>query len=235
MQVLVVEDNHAVRREIVSTLREMNPQLSVRQADSLQQTFETLAASPAIDLIILDLELLDSHGVDTLQRTREWCEQHEISARIVVLSGHDDRDLVVEVLRKHATGFIVKGVSADQFEDALSTTMKGRIYIPDKVLEFLLPSSEAMPKMSERPDGSFPIGLTEREQEICGWLANGLTYKEIARKLSKRDGRPPAENTVRVHVNNIAQKFGVKKNAKAGVMAALARFRIRAKHDASGE
>jgi len=210
----------------------MDPNTRVLQADSLQQLMATLTgAGTTPDLIILDLELLDSHGVDTLQRTREWCEQHKIPARIVVMSGNNDQNLVIEVLKKHATGFIVKGVSADEFADALSTTLKGRIYIPDKVLDFLFPAPLSRPKMTDGADGANPPELTDRELEICGWLAGGLTYKEIARKLAKADGRPPAENTVRVHVNNIASKLGVKKNAKAGVMAALARFKITAKTD----
>lgn len=232
MQVLVVEDEWLIRHGAVLNIRELQPQATVREAGSLAEAFEKLESFPKTDLVILDLKLPDSSGVTTLTKTRAFCEERKIPARIVVLSGSSERELVIEVLQGHATGFIVKARPQKEFADALSVTLNGSIYIPHPVLEFLGPSTAATTALraSTQANG-YPACLTARQCEICDLLVDGLTYKEIAQVIAQRDNKPLAPNTVRVHVNNIADELGVTKNRKAGVMAALARLGIRSKRN----
>jgi DNA-binding NarL/FixJ family response regulator len=80
--------------------------------------------------------------------------------------------------------------------------------------------------VSESARGAGRLSLTTREEQVAYWLVHGFTYKRIAKELQKSDGKPISDQTVRVHVGNIAWKLGVTENAKAGVMAEISRRRL---------
>lgn len=219
MRCLVVDDHPLTRSGTALALRNVDAAVEVLEAESLAQALHTLTASPPIDLVLLDLELGDSRGVATLRALKAHIEGCDPSPRVVVLSGHCELELVREVINLYATGFIQKATSSVIFQHAISITLAGGVYIPEIVLRQMdAPASPRAPK----PDAPH-APLTPRENEIAALLVRGLTYKRIARELEKRDGKPVSDHTVRAHVGNIAWKLGVTENAKAGVMAEIAR------------
>jgi len=155
-----------------------------------------------------------------LQVLKTWADEHAVDARFVVLSGHCEPDLVRDVVDRLATGFILKATSKSIFQRAISLTLAGGVYIPEIVLRQLVPQARTADRGNSDPR---PLLLTPRETEVAALLIRGFTYKRIARELEKRDGKPISEHTVRVHVGNIAWKLGVTENAKASVMAEIAR------------
>lgn len=90
-------------------------------------------------------------------------------------------------------------------------------YVPEGVLRQL--NAEGSKTASARERQSL---LTVREAEVAALLTRGFTYKQIAKHLGQ-GGKSISEHTVRVHVDRIASKLGVEENAKAGVMAEIAR------------
>ena len=224
MRCLVVDDHPLTRAGTALALRNVDAAVEVHEAESLEQALRALATSSPIDLVLLDLELGDSRGVDTLRVLKEHVEGIDPCPRIVVLSGHCEPDLVREVINLYATGFIQKATSNAIFQQAISLTLAGGVYIPEMVLRQMDADSPAAAR-ARHPDAP-NTPLTPRENEIAALLVRGLTYKRIARELEKRDGRPISDHTVRAHVGNIAWKLGVTENAKAGVMAEIARRRL---------
>lgn len=219
MRCLVVDDHPLTRAGTAMALRNVDTAVEVLEAESLAQALEVLAATATVDLVLLDLELGDSKGVDTLRVVKEHVESFDRCPRVVVLSGHCEPDLVREVINLYATGFIQKATSNVIFQHAIAITMAGGVYIPEMVLRQMdAPGSARAPK-----GDTTNAPLTPRESEIAALLVRGLTYKRIARELGKRDGKPISDHTVRAHVGNIAWKLGVTENAKAGVMAEIAR------------
>ena len=108
MRCLIVDDHPMTRDGTAMALRAADQDIDIREASSLTQAFELLAQLPDVDLVLLDLELDDSNGVDTLHAFKDWCEEHKVDARIVVLSGHCEPELVRDVVNHFATGFILK-------------------------------------------------------------------------------------------------------------------------------
>jgi DNA-binding NarL/FixJ family response regulator len=224
MRCLIVDDHPMTRDGTAMALRAVDPGIDIRESGSLKQAFELLAQVPDIDLVLLDLELDDSNGVDTLHAFKDWCEEHKVDARIVVLSGHCEPELVRDVVNHFATGFILKATSQVIFKHAIALTLAGGVYIPEVVLRQMGGAAQSAPVPAQ---GARVATLTSREYEVASFLVQGFTYKRIARKLEQMDGRSISEHTVRTHVGNIAWKLGVTENAKAGVMAEIARRELR--------
>lgn len=223
MRCLVVDDHPLTRDGTALALRNVAPAVEVFEAESLAQAYLQLAEVPDIALILLDLGLADSQGVDTLKALKAWMEPHGIDARVVVLSAACDADLVRDVIAQYGTGFILKATSRKIFANAVSITLAGGVYIPEIIISQLSPFPPTGPRIADEPPN---IGLTPRETQIATLLVRGYTYKRIARELEKLDGRQISEQTVRVHVGRIAWKLGVTENSKAGAMAEIARRRL---------
>jgi DNA-binding NarL/FixJ family response regulator len=223
MEFLVVEDDWLARGGIVKTLESLRPDSSIVAVSTLAEAFEALLQTPGTDLVILDLNLGATSGVETLVNFRAWCEERQIEPRVVVLSGAatDDPSLVADVLANHGTGFILKGTSEEMFKHALGLTLAGGVFMPQEALRALAPRNPARP--NDANGVGQPHNLTKKESEVAALLIQGLTYKRIAQVLTKRHSQAISENTVRVHVGNIAWKLGVTENVKAGVMAEIAK------------
>lgn len=203
-------------------LRAVDDAFDILEASSLHQAFDVLSRCPDVGLILLDLDLEDSQGLGTLKTMKEWCDSHDLEARVVVLSGICEPSLVTEVVDHYATGFIVKATSQEIFKHAIALTLAGGVYIPELVLR-------QMVHTASRSSTAAPVDgllLTARERAVAALLVRGHTYKRIARELERLDGRAISEHTVRAHVGNIAWKLGVTENAKAGVMAEIARRQL---------
>jgi DNA-binding NarL/FixJ family response regulator len=224
MRFLVVDDDWLTRGGVVKAIESIEPDASVVEASSLCDAYSSLQENPGTDLVILDLNLRESRGIDTLVAFRRWCESQQIEPRTVVLSGagDDDPSLVTEVLANHGTGFILKGTTAKVFEHALAMTVDGGVFIPEEILHAITPRSTAHRNSDSHAAPPRP-NFTPRETEVAALLIQGMTYKRIAQTIERRTQHHISENTVRTHVGNMAWKLGVTMNAKAGVMAEIAK------------
>ena len=224
MRILVVDDDWLTRGGVVKAIESIQPDAAVAEACSLHDAYVSLQENPGTDLVILDLNLRESRGINTLIEFRGWCESQHIEPRTVVLSGasDDNPNLVTEVLANHGTGFILKGTKARVFEHAVAMTVDGGVFVPEEILRTLAPRSAEHRASDSRAEPTLP-NFTPRETEVAALLIQGMTYKKIAQVLERRNEQPISENTVRTHVGNIAWKLGVTMNAKAGVMAEIAK------------
>jgi DNA-binding NarL/FixJ family response regulator len=223
MKFLLVDDEWQARDASLYTIRSIDADAKIIEASTLAEAFAALEANPDVDLVLLDLNIADSNGLSTLQRVSAWMEQHDRSARIVVISGEDDVDLVRDVIENYGTGFILKASPRQIFAHALALTIAGGIYLPEVLCRRLAPAPKASGHPQSSPDTRLVANLTQREREVAALLVQGKTYKRIALDLEKKDGKPITDHTVRAHVSNIAWKLGVTENAKAGVIAEIAR------------
>ncbi len=105
IRVLLVEDNPGDRRLILEALAEVSySRIQLEHADCLQAAQDTLA-STEYDLILLDLSLPDSHGLETVERTEDVAPD----TPIVILTGLDDVNIGIQAVRAGAQDYLVKG------------------------------------------------------------------------------------------------------------------------------
>ena len=104
IKVLLVEDNPGDARIIIESLREASSDFDLQRVDHLKAALERLGHA-AVDVVLLDLGLPDSQGLDTFERAH----RHAVNEPIVVLSGLDDENLALQAVRRGAQDYLVKG------------------------------------------------------------------------------------------------------------------------------
>jgi DNA-binding NarL/FixJ family response regulator len=212
--VLLVDDHGLVRHGLQLLINEALPNLLVRLAGSLAEALQILAASGRFDLVLLDLTLGDVHGMGGLRKLREAFPY----VPVVILSAQDDRDTVLAALDGGAMGFISKAAPPAELRSALTRVLVSHaIHLPQSVSEGMASSVDGSGReLSELS----ALGLTERQIEVLGYVVQGLSNKEIARKLER------SEVVVKKHVTAVLQALGVPNRTKALVTLSQRGYRV---------
>jgi two-component system invasion response regulator UvrY len=169
MKILLVDD-HAVVRAGARRLLASEVDVSILEADSSQEALDIYRRERP-DLIVLDLNLTGSSGLELIRRL----VQLDKSTKILVLSMHSEPVYAARALQVGARGYVSKSASADEFVDAVRQVGKGGRYIEREIAAEL-----AVGKFS-RID---PLDqLTAREIDILRLLGEGKSYTQIATVL----------------------------------------------------
>ena len=131
-----------------------------------------------------------------------------LPTRIIMLTLHDMPAYVREALAVGAAGYVLKDTAIGDLCAAIEQVMTGQSALPIDLV-----SAAMKEDRSRTPAQNLESLLTRREQDVVALIAEGLTNKEIARKLEIS----PA--TVKVHVERIIGKLGVADRTQAAVMA----------------
>jgi DNA-binding NarL/FixJ family response regulator len=222
MLFLLVDDHPQVRLGTALSLRELIDNVSIIEADSIAAAQQAILQHEQIELVLLDLCLADSAGIETLRVIHASCEAAGKFPRIVIVSGTEDFELIDSALNEHGTGFIPKGVSGVIFKNAIQLTLAGGVYIPEIYLRSRKPRT-----VPGHGSVSTQAKLTEMETLVASYCVQGLTYKHIARAISEQRGRDISDLTVKTHVKNIAIKLGILGEGKAAVVAQISRLDLR--------
>lgn len=159
------------------------------------------------DVIVLDLNLPDVHGLDGVVRLRQAAPDRPI----VVVSSLDELRLVRAVLRAGVNAFVPKNADREEFRAAFAAIARGEIHASPMALE------PAEPSPSEQAVSRLAL-LTRQQAKILQLVSAGLMNKQIAYELSI------AETTVKAHVTAIMRKLGVQTRMQAVLYAQEANF-----------
>ncbi len=159
------------------------------------------------DVVLLDLRMPGVNGTDVLKSLKRLPEP----PRVLVLSGVDDQQDVLEALTAGADGYALKQISPTQLQEAVRAVAAGQSYLHPGVTRQVL--SAARRRAGLR--GADPWNLSRRELEVLELLARSLATDEIATRLFI------GEETVRTHVKSILRKMG-KRHRIDAVLAAVA-------------
>lgn len=157
------------------------------------------------DIVLMDVRL--GAGIDGLEATRQIAGLG-LPTKVIMLTLHDMPGYVRTALSAGAAGYVLKDTEIGDLRSAIEQVMDGRSAIP---LDLVNAAMKSEP--SNTVQGELSAILTGREQEVVELVAEGLTNKEIARKLEIS----PA--TVKVHVERLIAKLGVTDRTQAAVLA----------------
>jgi DNA-binding NarL/FixJ family response regulator len=218
VRVLLADDQRVVRDGLVLLLG-LLPQIEVvgAAADGDEAVEKATALRP--DVVLMDLRMPRCDGVEATRRLRE--QQPDI--KVIVLTTYADDRSVIEALRAGARGYLTKDAGGAEIQKALLQVVSGQAVIDPAVQHHLVdaiavaPStppagqadSPATPHPPAQPAGPLPGGLTPREAEVLGLIAEGLSNAEIAARLVV------SEATVKSHVNHLLAKIGARDRAQA--------------------
>jgi two-component system invasion response regulator UvrY len=166
MKILLVDD-HAVVRAGVRRLLEAEVGISILEAESSQDALEAWR-SKRPDLIVLDLNLTGSSGLELLRRL----VQLDKTVKILVLSMHSEPAYAAIALQAGARGYVSKSAGAEEFVNAVRQVGHGGHYVEREIAAEL-----AIAKYSQKS----PLDqLTTREVDIVRLLGEGRSYAQIA-------------------------------------------------------
>ena len=171
---LAIADDHELIRNGLEMIIGAHADMKVTTAaGSYRELVETLAKRSA-DLLILDLNLGDTNGLQTIEQI--------VSAYpdmpVLVLSAYAEEVYALRAFKSGAMGYLNKAVVSSELVDAIRTVLKGKRYISN-ACEEILPLGTDLDKESRN------IGelLSKRELEVLTLIASDKTSKEIAQQL----------------------------------------------------
>ena len=149
------------------------------------------------DVVLMDLELKYSE-IDGIEATRLITEASP-STQVLAVTAHDEDAYVFPALAAGAMGYVLKNASCDEILNAIRSVARRQPFLDrriyEKLRQFLVQTGDGALSAESAP------GLTAREQEVLGLLAEGLSNQEIAERLVV------SVKTVKTHVSNILQKL----------------------------
>ncbi|HEY2653293.1 MAG TPA: response regulator transcription factor [Solirubrobacteraceae bacterium] len=193
MRILVADDHGIVRSGIKLLLeRQSDLQVVAEAADGVEAVEQALAVRP--DLCILDVGMPRLTG---LQAAREIKAQLP-TARVLMLSMHDDEHYLFEALKAGASGYVLKREADQDLVGAIRAVGNGEAFLTNAAERSII--REWMDDGNEGP----AIPLTPREEEVVKLIAEAYTNAQIAQILHL------AEKTVESHRANVLRKLGMR-------------------------
>ena len=201
---IVVVDDHPVLRDGLSAVLSTQPDFRViGEAESGVEAVEIIVELRP-DVVMLDLEMPEMDGVETLKRLRE----HNPDIRVIVFTAFDTDERILAAVQAGAQGYLLKGAPRDQIFEAVRVVHSG-----DSLLQPVV-ASKLLRQMSRTGDSTDALGsVTPRESEVLNLLALGLQNKEIAGQLGI------SERTVKFHVGSILSKLNAGNRTEAVTIA----------------
>jgi DNA-binding NarL/FixJ family response regulator len=212
MRVLLA-DNHALFLDGLHNLLTLHGIQVVGTASNGLEAFEqTLKLRP--DIVLMDIRMPECDGVTATRLIKaEWPE-----CKVVMLTTSTEEPDLLEAIQSGASGYLFKSLEIEPFLTYLRGVQRGEAAISRELSSTLLKAvagqqQEAWGSTDAQADPNEAPALTPRQVEILQLVAQDLSNKEIATKLSV------SEHTVKYHLGEIYQRLQVKSRHQAGEYA----------------
>jgi DNA-binding NarL/FixJ family response regulator len=205
---VVLADDQAVVRDGLRLLLSASGEVDVVAAARDGAEAVRLVVEHQPDVALLDLRMPELDGA---QATAALAEQAP-NVRVLILTTFADDDAILPALRAGAVGYLTKDASGDELVAALRDVAAGRTvldaHVQRRLVELVRGTS---PAVSDSPDAGETEGLTRREVDVVRLVAEGLSNRQIARRLVV------SEATVKTHLNHVLSKLNV--DGRPGLVA----------------
>lgn len=202
---VLLADDHAILRSGLRLLLSGQADMEVVGEAGDFEEAERLAAALAPDVITLDLTMPGGSGVAAIQRLRS----HVPSARIVVLTMHDDPAYVRSALAAGASGYLAKSAADSALIGAIRAVQRGRLFVDVESRQERGATPAPGGKRLQPPIAT----LSAREREVLLLVAEGHTNQAIADRLTL------SVKTVESYRSRLLQKLGLKTRAEVTRLA----------------
>ena len=202
-RVLVVDDNSIVRQALADLLVEEET-IEVVGTAALNEN----ASFAAIETLRPDLVLLPAVGSRTLELTHTITRRFG-DVRVIIVGMKEHPETVTEAIELGAVGYVAQNASVDEFREVLRLTARGETRLTPRIAASLVVRLAALASVRRADQRAKNVTLTPREIEILGFVAEGLTNKEIAAQLHIE------EQTVKNHIHNILERLSLRRRHQA--------------------
>ena len=205
---LLIVDDHAVVRSGLRMLLENERDVEIiGEAGTASEAIEA-AIRLKPNVILMDIGLPDMSGIDATREIKKRCPD----VSIVALTIHEDEEYFFKMLEAGASGYVPKRAAPEELVTAIRAAATGQVYLYPSLAKLLV---RDFLNGGRAPDDHTASDLTDREQEVLTYLAEGANNEEIAASLVI------SRKTVARHRENIMRKLNLHSRAE------LVRYAIR--------
>lgn len=208
---LVLADDHAVVRSGTRELLEQQPDLKIIGEASDGNEAVRLAGELQPDVIVMDVRMPAMSGVEATRQIKATYP----NVKVLVLTAHDDDEYVFALLQAGANGYLLKTAEIEELVRAIRTVAAGKSALAPEVTGKVVAqftSGKSLPEVLTETQENYD-GLTERELDILRLVGQGLSNKQIGKRLFISD------RTVQAHLSNIFSKLNVSSRTEAVMYA----------------
>ncbi len=191
IKIILADDHPIVREGIRARLSSQSNIKIVAEAENGKEAVRLVQElSPA--LILMDINMPEMNGLEATKAISRVAP----ATKVLVLSMHQDREYVVEIMRSGARGYVLKNSPPNELIRAIESVHSGQAFFSPAISTVLL-------QELSRPEKSAATELSEREREVLGLVASGLSNKEIADKLGV------GVRTIETHRERLMRKLDI--------------------------
>jgi DNA-binding NarL/FixJ family response regulator len=208
IRVVLADDQELVRSGFAALLQaEEGIEVVGEASDGLEAV--GMAARTRPDVILMDIRM---PGLDGIEATRRINERAELSdVHVIILTTFDLDEYVFEAIRAGAAGFLVKDTNAAELLRAIRVVTSGEALLSPSVTRRLIAEFATRTRPVRPVPGADE--LTQREREVVGLVAEGLSNDEIADRLFM------SRSTAKTHATRAMTKLGARDRAQLVVFA----------------
>ncbi len=193
-EVLIIEDNEVVKDGFALLINSMDGYEVSGKYDSCEAAIKAIQQKQPT-IVLMDIDLPGMSGIEGTRKIKKMYPNIDI----IVITVHEDSELVFEALCAGASGYITKNSDYSRLLDAINEVRSGGAPMSSNIARMVV---ESFQKNTDSP-------LTARETEVLELLAKGKSYTVIADELFIH------KETVKSHIKNIYFKLQVNSKAEA--------------------
>ncbi len=193
---IILVDDHVIMRDGLRQLLKEESDIEVIGEANNGRDAVKISLEKKPDILIMDIAMHDMNGIEATRQIKN----ESPAIKIIALSMHSERQIVVGIFRAGASGYLLKDSTSDELVQAIRTVYNGRNYLSQKISDIVLQ------EISDIKVDSAEIGvdvLTNRENEILQLISEGNSTKRIAEVLFI------SPKTVESHRANIMEKLNI--------------------------
>jgi len=196
IRLMLVDDHEIVRAGLRMLLSTQDDIEIVAEVDTGRGAIER-AKELRPDIILMDINLPDLDGIEATRQIKRVLP----STAILALTMHESDEYFFKMMQAGASGYVPKKAAPTELVTAIRTIREGNVFLYPSLAKALV--RDYMGRAAQGEDRASLDGLTDREQEVLRWIADGSTNQEIADKLTI------SVKTVERHRANIMAKLNL--------------------------
>ncbi|WP_413791361.1 MULTISPECIES: two-component system response regulator NarL [unclassified Pseudomonas] len=199
---LLLVDDHPMMRRGIRQMLELEDDLQIVGEASHGEEALALIEPLKPDLVLLDNNMPQMNGIETLRRLRAM----HYTGKVLLFTVSDAEDDIRDALRLDANGYLLKDMEPELLIQYIRDALNGALVISPGLTRVMAQALRSPPRQAD-------VELTERERQVLKTIAGGYSNKVIGHKLGITEG------TVKVHVKNLLHKLGLRSRVEAAVWA----------------
>jgi len=200
IKVLIADDHPLVRYGIKTFLETYDDIYIVGEAENGREAIE-ICEKHLPDVVLMDVRMPELNGIEATNHILK----KRPNIKVIILTSFIDKELIENSLKAGASSYLLKNESGERIVRVIRDAYQGKSNLSSEATQIMI--SEVRNPLSKR------YQLTKREKEILSLMVEGLSNKEIAKRLTL------STSTIQFHITNILSKFGVSKRTGAIYLA----------------